>query len=122
MVTAPLHKGGADHTMNAIPSQTDARFQSFLSKLLDQPHASAWSEKQQMELEMARELSNGMRELAERMRDEQSSLEQCLVLLKYAKVLDFIMSSLSARREINPQTLRVIFKLAQLPVREAYPE
>ena len=107
--------------MNAIPSQTDARFQAFLSKLLTQQEVS-WNSKHQMELEMARDLSNGMRDLAEQMRDEQASLEQCLVLLKYAKVLDFIMSSLSARREINPQTLRVIFKLAQLPVHEAYPE
>jgi hypothetical protein len=109
-----------ERTMDAIPSQTDVQFQAFLAKLLTPP--MGWSEKQQMELEMARNLSGGMRDLAEQIREEQGSLEQCLVLLKYAKVLDFIMSSLSARRDINPQTLRVIFKLAQLPVHEAYPE
>jgi hypothetical protein len=105
--------------MDAIPNHTDTqRFQSFMAKLLEQP---AWSEKQQLELDMARELSTQMLQLAERMRDDTTSLESCLVLLKYAKVLDFIMTSLAARREINPQTLRTIYKLAKLKIDESYP-
>lgn len=94
------------------------RFQAFIAKLLTQP---AWSEKQQLELDMARELSVEMLQLAERMRDHSPDLERCLVLLKYAKVLDFIMTSLAARRDINPQTLRTIFKLAKIKIDEAYP-
>lgn len=45
----------------------------------------------------------------------------CLQLLKYAKVVDFVLTTLAAGRDIKPATLRVIFKLADLPVDDAYP-
>ncbi len=105
--------------MNAIPNgNEEQKFQELLAKLLDTP---GWTEKQQLELEMARDISLEMLRLAELMRDNSADLEACLILLKYAKVLDFVMSSLAARRDIKPQTLRVIFKLAGLKVDEAYP-
>ena len=96
----------------------EQKFQELLAKLLSTP---GWTEKQQLELEMARDISVEMLQIAEQMRDGRSDLENCLILLKYAKVLDFVMSALAARREIKPQTLRVIFKLAGLKVDEAYP-
>ena len=55
------------------------------------------------------------------MRDGSVDMETCLTMLKYAKVLDFVMTTLASRRDIKPQTLRVIFKLAGLKVDEAYP-
>ena len=58
---------------------------------------------------------------AEVMRDGSVDMETCLTMLKYAKVLDFVMTTLASRRDIKPQTLRVIFKLAGLKVDEAYP-
>ncbi|AIO70358.1 hypothetical protein [Burkholderia oklahomensis] len=107
--------------MDALPNQSDARFRAFLAKLLEQPQP-AWGEKQQIELDMACALSNEMLQIAERMHAHTADLESCLVLLKYAKVLDFILSSLAARRDIHPRTLRTIFKLAKLKVDDSYPE
>lgn len=105
--------------MNTIPDgNAEHKFQELLAKLVCVPE---WTEKQQLELEMARDISVEMLHLAEGMRDGAADLETCLVLLKYAKVLDFLMSALAARRDIKPQTLRVIFKLAGLKVDEAYP-
>ena len=98
--------------------QAGQQFQQLLAKLLIAP---SWSEKQQLELEMARDVSAEMLRIAEQMRDGPPDLVNYLTLLKYAKVLDFVMSALAARREIKPQTLRVIFKLAGLKVDEAYP-
>lgn len=107
--------------MDALPNQSDAQFQAFLARLLEQPQPS-WGAKQQMELDMAHALSTEMLYVAERLRADASDLEGCLMLLKYAKALDFILSSLSAQREINPRTLRAIFKLANVKVHDAYPE
>ena len=53
-----------------------------------------------------------MLRLAEAMRDGSTDIETCLTMLKYAKVMDFVLTTLASRREIAPQTLRVIFKLA----------
>lgn len=108
-------------TMGALPNQSDAQFQAFMNRLLEQPEA-AWSEKQRMEIHMAHMLSADMLQMAERMRAGHADLESGLVLLKYAKVLDYILSSLAARREIHPQTLRTIFRLANLKIHDAYPE
>lgn len=108
-------------TMGALPNQSDAQFQAFMNRLLEQPEA-AWSEKQRMEIDMAHMLSADMLQVAERMRAGHADLESGLVLLKYAKVLDYILSSLAARREIHPQTLRTIFRLANLKIHDAYPE
>jgi hypothetical protein len=107
--------------MDALPNQSDVQFKLFLARLLEQPQ-SVWSEKQQIELDMARALSVEMLHLAERMRANAADLESCLVLLKYAKVLEFILSSLSARRDINPKTLRTIFRLADIKVHHGYPD
>ena len=105
--------------MSAQPDgNTEQKFQEMLTRLLATP---GWTEKQQLELEMARDISVEMLRIAELMRDGPADLESCLILLKYAKVLDFVMSALAARRDIKPQTLRVIFKLAGLKVDEAYP-
>lgn len=105
--------------MNTIPDgNADHKFQELLAKLVCLPE---WTEKQQIELEMARDISLEMLRIAETMRDGAADLETCLILLKYAKVLDFVMSALAARRDIRPQTLRVIFKLAGLKIDEAYP-
>ncbi|CAM2194568.1 DNA-binding protein [Paraburkholderia sp. A1RI_3L] len=105
--------------MDALPDgKAEQKFQELLAKLTATPE---WTEKQQIELEMARDISVEMLQLAEHMRDGEANLETCLILLKYAKVLDFVMTSLAARRDIKPQTLRVIFKLAGLKVDEAYP-
>jgi hypothetical protein len=107
------------HAMNTIPDgNAEQKFQELLARLLTVPE---WTEKQQLELEMARDISMEMLRIAEEMRDGSADLETCLILLKYAKVLDFVMSALAARRDIKPQTLRVIFKLAGLKVDEAYP-
>lgn len=107
------------HAMNTIPDgNAEQKFQELLARLVEVPE---WTEKQQLELEMARDISVEMLRLAEEMRDGAADLENCLILLKYAKVLDFVMSALAARRDIKPQTLRVIFKLAGLAVDEAYP-
>ncbi|PLZ01411.1 DNA-binding protein [Burkholderia sp. WAC0059] len=105
--------------MDTLPDgNTEQKFRALIEKLLTKPE---WTEKQQIELEMARDISIEMLRLAEQMRDAAADLETCLTLLKYAKVLDFVMSSLAARRDIKPQTLRVIFKLAGLTIDEAYP-
>ncbi len=122
--TGTQHAPGAvrpcmGHAMNTIPDgNAEQKFQELLTKLVTLPQ---WTEKQQLELEMARDISVQMLQIAEVMRDGTADLETCLILLKYAKVLEFVMSSLAARREIKPQTLRVIFKLAGLTVDEAYP-
>lgn len=109
--------------MDTLPNQSDAQFQAFLAKLLEQPQPAVWGEKQQIELDMARELAVEMLQLAERMNAAHTpDLENCLVLLRHAKVLDFILSSLAARRDIHPRTLRTIFKLATLKVHDSYPE
>jgi hypothetical protein len=107
--------------MATIPNgDAEQKFQAMLATLLAAP--TGWSEKQQLELEMARDISNEMLRLAESMRDtEDTRLETLLTLLKYAKVVDFILTTLASRRDIRPQTLRVIFKLAGLNVDEAYP-
>jgi hypothetical protein len=56
------------------------------------------------------------------MRDSSDvGLETLLTLLKYAKVMDFILTTLASRRDIRPQTLRVTLKLAGLHIDEAYP-
>ena len=105
--------------MDAIPNgSAEQKFQELLAKLTATP---AWTEKQQLELEMARDISSEMLRLAEAMRDGSVDLESSLMLLKYAKVLDFVMTTLASRRDIKPQTLRVIFKLAGLKVDEEYP-
>jgi len=105
--------------MDALPNSSDTSFQIFLAKLLEQP-LPEWTEKQQMELEMARALSTEMVRLAESLRGS-TDLARCLVLLRYSKVLDFILTSLAARRDIHPQTLRTLFRLANLKVDDAYP-
>jgi hypothetical protein len=105
--------------MDTVPNgNVEQKFQEMLAKLTSTP---AWSEKQQLELEMARDISTEMLRLAEVMRDGNVDMETCLIMLKYAKVLDFVMTTLASRRDIKPQTLRVIFKLAGLKVDEAYP-
>ncbi|MBY4868959.1 DNA-binding protein [Burkholderia sp. Bp9017] len=106
--------------MDALPNSSDTSFQLFLAKLLEQPLPD-WTEKQQMELDMARTLSGQMVRLAEDMRSGTADLTRCLVLLRYAKVLDFMLTSLAARRDIHPQTLRTLFRLANLKVDDAYP-
>jgi hypothetical protein len=106
--------------MDALPNSSDTSFQLFLAKLLEQPQLE-WTEKQQMELEMARSLSTQMVHFAEGMRGGNADLARCLVLLRYAKVLDFMLTSLAARRDIHPQTLRTLFRLANLKVDDAYP-
>jgi hypothetical protein len=79
------------HTMNTKPDgNAEQKFQELLARLLAVPE---WTEKQQLELEMARDLSVEMLRVAEQMRDGASDLETCLILLKYAKVLDFVMSA-----------------------------
>lgn len=107
--------------MATIPNgDAEQKFQAMLANLLTPP--TGWSEKQQLELEMARDISVEMLRMAETMRDtDNTGLEALLTLLKYAKVVDFILTTLASRREIRPQTLRVIFKLAGLKVDEAYP-
>lgn len=106
--------------MATIPnSDAEQKFQAMLTNLLTPP--TGWSEKQQLELEMARDISVEMLRLAESMRETDPGLEALLTLLKYAKVVDFILTTLASRRDIRPQTLRVIFKLAGLNVDEAYP-
>lgn len=106
--------------MATIPNgDAEHKFQAMLANLLTPP--TGWSEKQQLELEMARDISVEMLRLAESMRDSDPGLEALLTLLKYAKVVDFILTTLSSRRDIRPQTLRVIFKLAGLKIDEAYP-
>jgi hypothetical protein len=105
--------------MDAIPDKkAEKQFQDMLAALTAMP---AWTEKQQLELEMAREISVEMLRLAEAMRDGSTDIETCLTMLKYAKVMDFVLTTLASRREIAPQTLRVIFKLAGLKIDEAYP-
>jgi hypothetical protein len=105
--------------MDTVPNgNVEQKFQEMMAKLTAMP---AWSEKQQLELEMARDISTEMLRLAEIMRDGSVDMETCLTMLKYAKVLDFVMTTLASRRDIKPQTLRVIFKLAGLKVDEAYP-
>src|ERR1700744_2171733 len=100
--------------MDTIPNgNAEQKFQEMLTKLLATP---TWSEKQQIELEMARDISVEMLRLAEAMRDGSVDMETCLTMLKYAKVLDFVMTTLASRRDIKPQTLRVFFKLAGLRV------
>ena len=107
--------------MDTRPNPHDEQFQTFLAKLTAPQH-EVWSEKQQIELDMARDLSVEMLRVAESIRAAAAEPESWLLLLKYAKVLDFILTSLAARRDIHPQTLRAIFKLAKLKIDEAYPD
>jgi hypothetical protein len=104
--------------MDTVPnSDAELKFQKLLTKLVSTP---AWTGKQQLELEMARDISIKMLCLADVIGDGSVDLETRLTLRKYAKVLDFMMTTLASRREIMPQTLRVIFKLAGLKVDEEY--
>jgi len=98
--------------------QDEQKFVEMMAKLTEMPQ---WGEKQQLELEMARDAALEMLRLAESMRGRPADLATSLQLLKYAKVVDFILTTLAAQREIRPSTLRVIFKLAGLRVDEAYP-
>ncbi len=43
-----------------------------------------------------------MLHLAESMRDGFTDLESCLTMLKYARVMDFVLTTLASRREIAP--------------------
>jgi hypothetical protein len=105
--------------MDAIPNgRAEQKFQELLAKLILSP---TWTEKQQLELEMARDITVALLTVAESMRDGRVDLENVLRVLRYAKVLDFLMSTLAARRDIKPQTLRVIFSLAGIKVNEEYP-
>ncbi|EEE08670.1 conserved hypothetical protein [Burkholderia multivorans CGD2M] len=119
MRRVPSIRASNEVMMDALPNSSDTSFQIFLAKLLEQP-LPEWTEKQQMELEMARALSTEMVRLAESLRGS-TDLARCLVLLRYSKVLDFILTSLAARRDIHPQTLRTLFRLANLKVDDAYP-
>lgn len=76
-------------------SKAEQQFQEMLAKLTSMPE---WSEKQQLELEMAREISGEMLRLAEVMRDGTTDMETCLTMLKYAKVMDFVLTTLASRR------------------------
>jgi hypothetical protein len=98
--------------------QDEQKFAEMMARLLE---PAKWGEKQQMELEMARDAASEMLRLAESMRANQGDLSSSLQLLKYAKVVDFVLTTLAAGRDIKPATLRVIFKLAGLPIDEAYP-
>ena len=72
--------------MDAIPDKkAEKQFQEMLATLTAMP---AWSEKQQLELEMAREISVEMLRLAESMRDGSTDIETCLTMLEYAKVMN----------------------------------
>ena len=105
--------------MDTIPNgNDDQKFQEILAKLTLTP---TWTEKQQLELGMARDVSVEILRLAELIQNQGPSLETGLTVLKYAKVLDYVMCTLVSRREIRPQTLRVIFKLAGLQIDEHYP-
>jgi hypothetical protein len=118
-ITTEARSEKDEAAMDTIPNgNAEQKFQEMLTKLLATP---TWSEKQQIELEMARDISVEMLRLAELMRDGTVDMETCLTMLKYAKVLDFVMTTLASRRDIKPQTLRVIFKLAGLKVDEEYP-
>jgi len=99
-------------------SRAEQHFQGMLAKLTAMPE---WSEKQQLELEMAREISGQMLGLAKAMRDGTVDMETCLTMVKNATVLDFVLTNLASRREIAPQTLHVIFKLAGLKIDKSYP-
>jgi hypothetical protein len=105
--------------MDTIPKgNAEQKFQELLAKLTLTP---TWTEKQQLELGMARDVSLEILRLTEFMHKEGPNVQTCLTMLKYAKVLDYVMSTLSSRREIKPETLRVIFKLAGLKIDEHYP-
>jgi hypothetical protein len=98
--------------------QDEQKFAEMMAKLLT---PNPWDEKRQMELEMARDAASEVLRLAESMLRQPGDLASCGQLLNYAKVVDFVLATLAASQDIKPATLRVIFKLAGLPVDEAYP-
>ncbi|WP_414441539.1 DNA-binding protein [Burkholderia sp. 22PA0106] len=108
--------------MNTLPNQSDTQFQAFLTKLLAQPQPVEWSEKQQIELDMARALSTHMLRVAEQLHAQPGDTESWLTLYRYGRALDFILTSLAACRDIHPRTLRTILKLARFEVNANYPE
>ncbi|CAE6855866.1 hypothetical protein R69619_07686 [Paraburkholderia nemoris] len=106
--------------MNTIPDgNAELKFQKLVAKLTT---LSAWTEKQQLELEMACDLSVALRQAAETMREEGARFESYTVMLEYARVLEFMMTMLSGHKDIHPRTLRTIFRFSGLHVDEAYPE
>lgn len=65
--------------MDAIPDKkAEKQFREMLAALTAMP---AWSEKQQLELEMAREISVEMLRIAESMHDGSTDIETCLTML-----------------------------------------
>ncbi|MCG1054226.1 hypothetical protein KQH49_04310 [Mycetohabitans sp. B5] len=65
--------------------QDELKFAEMMAKLIE---PSKWGEKQQMELEMARDAASELLRLAESMRRQPGDLASRLQLLKYAKVDD----------------------------------
>jgi hypothetical protein len=106
--------------MDAIPEKkVDPRFQEMMARLVSSPGLSL---KQQIELQMTRRISVEMLKLAETMRDGGTDMETCLILLKYATVIEFVLTALADQRDIAPPTLRMVFRLAGIDVDEDYPE
>ncbi len=105
--------------MDTIPNGNgEQKFHELLTRLTVTP---TWTEKQQLELEMARDITVEMLRHSKLMSEGITDLETCLTMLRYAKVLEFIMTTLAERRDIKPQILRVIFNLAGIKVDEGYP-
>jgi hypothetical protein len=100
--------------MDPIPDgKSEQRFQDMLAELTATPR---WGKKQQSELKMAQQIAEEMLRLSETMCEGPASTENCLSMLKYAKVIYFVLTTLALRREIAPRTLQILFKLAGLKI------
>lgn len=104
-----------------MPTQQKDAERQFRAMLARLSGTAAWTTKQQLELQMASDAAQALRRTAEDLRRGDADAGTAPQMLKYTQAIDFVLSALSAQKSIHPATLRVVFRLAGLPVNEDYP-
>ena len=104
-----------------MPTQQKDAEQQFHAMLARLSGTAEWNTKQQLELQMARDATQALRRIAEHLRRGTIEASAAPQMLKYTQAIDFVLSGLSAQKNIHPATLRVVFRLAGLQVNEDYP-
>jgi hypothetical protein len=107
-----------------MPTQQKDAERQFRAMLARLSGTAAWTTKQQLELQMASDAAQALRRTAEDLRRSEADAAGVALapqMLKYTQAIDFVLSALSAQKSIHPATLRVVFRLAGLPVNEDYP-
>jgi hypothetical protein len=100
------------------PKNAEQQFQDMMTRLCTLP---TWTEKQQTELQMARDAALDMLRIAESIQQGTAESDAPGRLLKHAKAVEFVLSMLASGQSIHPRTLRVVFRLAGLTIDDTYP-